>query len=128
MLKAALVSLLVIGLLGHSPPAMAGSNTVVNYLRHADRQFETEQQRLEIVQALRDMIAQPVGLLKRRRYSDYEGRPGMWSPPELVRRYFLPTTSVHHFSDAEFYRDLHRPPAPSVLRSQLRSVQKENIR
>jgi hypothetical protein len=56
--------------------------------------------------------------LRSRRYPDYQGRPGAWSAPELLRRHFVPQPG-RSLTDADFFRDVAAPAARNALRQQL---------
>jgi hypothetical protein len=99
-------------------PLRAEPNCVADFLAVADRQSETDEQRAEIAQALRDMLSKSPEELQAARYADYQGKPGVWSARQVLERYFL--SSFHGvFDDNCFYRDVSAPAARDALKKRL---------
>lgn len=65
-------------------------NNVVEFLSGAERQTETADDRLKVMQALDDMLALTADSLRARRYADYQGNTGVWTITTLLERYFNP--------------------------------------
>lgn len=99
----------------------AAENSVVAFLKDADRQSETDDQRKEIRRALRDMLDKSPDELHRTRYSDYQGRPKRWSVVELLNHYFVPNPIVN-LDDQHFFRDFRAPAARAAIQAQLDKV------
>ena len=116
----------VLALIGCSNRGQATSNVVTQYLTHADRQYETAEQRTEIMRALRDMLDKSPSELQNQRYSDYQGNKGAWPVTTLLERYFVPTQpDVTWKNPEEFYRDVSKPEAQEAIRQQLSGLEKE---
>jgi hypothetical protein len=103
-------------LAGVNPP-----NEVVVYLKGAERQAETNDQRLEIRRALVDLASLPVDQLRGRRYADYEMRTGKWTLATLLARYFVPS-EPHVLNEETLYRDAQLPEARAVINDQIRAI------
>jgi hypothetical protein len=98
-----------------STPA-ATENSVAAFLKDADRQSETDEQRKEIRRALQDMLEKSPNELRRTRYSDYQGRPKKWSIVELLNHYFVPSPMVA-LDDRDFFRDFRSPAARAAIQA-----------
>ncbi len=130
-LRAAVMRLLaVIGLIGSlilcaASHATAEPNIVAQYLAHADRQYETEDQRMEMVRALEDMLTKAPDKLRALRYADYQGNKDAWSLPTLLQRYFVPVKPVPRLDSDAFFRDVAKPVARQSIREQLSALKNE---
>lgn len=121
-----LVGGILVSLVLHGPsPAMAGSNVVAQYLTHADRQYETGEQRTEIIRALEDMLTEKPEALRVRRYADYQGNENIWPLTTLLRRYFVPIQRTPPWSEDAFYRDVSKSKARQAIRQQLSALKRE---
>jgi hypothetical protein len=98
-------------------------NSVAKYLSHADRQYETNAQKLEIERALRDMLEMNSDQLKKQRYADYQGHAGAWPITTLLERYFLPVPPVVLETD-RFYQDVSKSEARKAVKKQLSALEK----
>ena len=99
-------------------------NPVANYLRGAELQCETDEQRANIVTALNDALTLPGDTLAVRRYKNYQGQEGQWDLPTLIYRHFVPDHSGAVLGD-HFYRDVKAREAQAVIRQILQRIQKE---
>ena len=99
-------------------------NPVANYLRGAELQCETDEQRANIVTALNDALTLPRESLAARRYKNYQGQEGQWDLPTLISRHFVPDHAGAILGD-HFYRDVKAREAQAVIRQILQRIQKE---
>jgi hypothetical protein len=99
-------------------------NPVANYLRGAELQCETDEQRANIVTALNDALTLPRESLAARRYKNYQGQEGQWDLPTLISRHFVPDHAGAILGD-HFYRDVKAKEAHEVIRQILLRIQKE---
>ncbi len=101
------------------PPS--GVNSVVEYLRDAERQSETDDQRAEILRALGDLLSMPPESLRVQRYSNYTGDSTSWNSQQILRAYFLPSHPVD-LIDSLFYSEYTDTAAQSVIRGHLNKL------
>ena len=80
-------------------------NPVVDYLDGAEVQYETEQQKENIINALNDALNLPAAELQGKRYRDYQGSDGQWDLPTVISRHFVPSSPEKHLGQ-DFYRDI----------------------
>ena len=106
-----------------SSPAKDAGNSVATFLRNAERQAETDEQRKEIQRALGDMLKQSPAQLRQARYADYTGKPNSWSITDVLRHYFVPNPQVA-LDDSRFFEDFQAPEARGVIQHQLDEVTK----
>jgi len=99
-------------------------NPVANYLRGAELQCETDEQRANIATALNDALTLPGDTLAARRYKNYQGQEGQWDLPTLIYRHFVPDHAGAVLGD-HFYRDVKAKEAQEVIRQILQRIQKE---
>jgi len=104
-----------------SPQVSQSENSVVAFLRNAERQSETDDQRKEIQRALRDMLERSPVELKRLRYADYGGQPNVWSVTQLLQHYFVPSP-LATLDEERFFQDFSSPEAREVIKQQLDAV------
>lgn len=105
-------------------PAATGpknGNSVAAFLRNAERQTETDEQRKEVQRALRDMLEKPPAELRQIRYSDYAGKKNEWSVTQLLQHYFVPSRPAA-LDETHFYEDLKAPAARAAVQRQLNKV------
>jgi hypothetical protein len=100
-------------------------NVVAQFLGHADRQYESEEQRIEIMRALGDMLSKPAEALRAQRYEDYQGAQEAWPLTTLLKRYFVPTEPIPEWDDDAFYRDVSKWEARQAIRRQLSKLKNE---
>ncbi len=112
-------TVLLCGCAGRQP----APNVVAEFLANADRQYETEDQRTEIIRALDDMLRKPPAELRRQRYADYRGNRAAWPVTTLLERYFVPNPPRSWDLDA-FYRDVAKPEAQAEIRRHLSALRK----
>ena len=91
------------------PPLLA-------YLRDCEFQAEDEAQKANFRQGLDDALSLPVAELKKRRYSDYQGKAGQWDLATLFRKHLLSKTGL----GGDFYNDLE----DARVQSQLQALRK----
>jgi len=80
-------------------------NPVVDYLKGAELQYETEIQKENIANALNDILNLSEEQLKEKRYKDYTGRENQWDLPTLIYRYFVPEPPGTTLGD-NFFQDV----------------------
>jgi len=105
---------------GSSSPSNA-ENSIAAFLKNAERQSETDDQRREIQRALRDMLDKSADELRQVRYADYGGTANAWSITELLRHYFVPNPPAA-LDEKRFYEDLGEPAARAAIQHQLDEV------
>ena len=98
-------------------------NPVANYLRGAELQCETDEQRANIATALNDALALPGDSLAVRRYKNYQGQEGQWDLPTLLYRHFVPDHAGAVLGD-HFYRDVKAKEAQKVIKQIIQRIQK----
>jgi hypothetical protein len=104
-----------------SPQVSPSTNSVVAFLRNAERQSETDDQKREIQRGLRDMLEKSPIELKKSRYADYGGQPNVWSITQLLQHYFVPSP-LATLDEERFFRDFSSPEAREVIKRQLDEV------
>jgi len=106
-----------------SPPstAVTGENSVAAFLKNAERQTETDEQRREVQRALHDMLGKPPAELRQIRYADYTGQVNKWSITELLQHYFVPNPPAA-LDETRFYQDVHAPAARAAIQHKLDEV------
>jgi hypothetical protein len=119
------IAAIVVLLLGGLSAATAATNVVAQFLNHADRQYETSEQRTEIIHALEDMLGKPPAALRTQRYADYQGNKNAWPITTLLERYFVPVKPPKGWSVDAFYRDVPKPEARHAIREQLLAIKKQ---
>jgi hypothetical protein len=97
------------------------SNQVGLYLDGAERQAETDEQRLEILRALEDLRTLTPAALKQRRYADYENKPEQWTLVQLLQKYFVPR-QLCSIDEETLYQDAQSPRAREVVEQQIRAL------
>lgn len=102
----------------------ARPNPVANYLRGAELQCETDEQRANIVTALNDALTLPGDTLAARRYKNYQGQEGQWDLPTLLYRHFVPDHAGAILGD-HFYSDVKAREAQEVIRQILERIKRE---
>jgi hypothetical protein len=116
------IAAIVVFLLAGLTAATAATNVVAQYLNHADRQYETSEQRTEIIRALEDMLGKTPEALRTQRYADYQGNKNAWPITTLLERYFVPVRPPKRWSVDAFYRDVPKPEARQAIRQQLAAI------
>lgn len=106
--------------------AAARTNVVAEYLNHAERQYETSEQRTEIIGALEDMLTKSPQMLRAQRYPDYEGHKDAWPITTVLQRFFVPAKPPKGWSVAAFYRDVSAPEARHAISEQLSALKKQS--
>jgi hypothetical protein len=108
---------------GNTPasPAPEQGNSVAAFLKDAERQSETDDQRKEIQRALRDMLDKSPEELRRMRYADYTGKANSWSITQLLEHYFVPDP-LATLDDQRFFLDVRAPAARAAIQHQLDEV------
>ena len=124
--RAALVLLLPCFYCGCKPeapasPAPLKDNTVAAYLKNAERQSETDEQRKDIQRALRDMLDKSPAELRQMRYPDYAGHANAWSITQLLQHYFVPNPPAA-LDEQRFFEDVRAPEARAAIQHQLDEV------
>jgi hypothetical protein len=93
-------------------------NTVEDYLNGAEEQSETDDQVAVIRQAFVDMLYEPLGSLRKKRYPDYQMHPDKWPITEVLYRYIVPDPLIT-FDDDEFFRDVKKSEAREMIQEWL---------
>ena len=89
------------------PAAAVPPNPIAEYLEGVEVQAEEAQQE-NICRAIGDLAALAAEDLRRRRYADYQGVPGVWDLPRLLHAYLVPNSSAKVLPpDGEFWRHAH---------------------
>jgi hypothetical protein len=78
---------------------------LVDYLDGAEVQYEGEQQKENIGNALNDALHLPPEELKGKRYSDYQGNENQWDLPAIISHHFVPS-SPEKVLGQDFYREI----------------------
>ena len=99
----------------------AATNEVVWYLKGAERQAETSDQRSEIRRALEDLASLPAAELRKKRYADASMQPGQWSLATLLQKYFVPA-DLHSIDEQRLCDHAQRPEARTVVRAQIQAI------
>lgn len=99
-------------------------NPVANYLRGAELQCETDEQRANIITALNDALTLPGDSLAVRRYKNYQGQEGQWDLPMLIYRHFVPD-HLGAMLGKRFYRDVKAKETQEVIRQILERIKRE---
>jgi hypothetical protein len=100
-------------------------NPVADYLRGAELQCETDEQKANIATALNDALTLPGDTLAARRYKNYQGQEGQWDLPTLIYRHFVPDHTGAVLGD-HFYRDVKARVAQEVIRQILERIKKKS--
>jgi hypothetical protein len=106
---------------GTSSPAADQDNSVAAFLKNAERQSETDEQRKDIQRALRDMLDKSPAELRQMRYPDYAGQANAWSITQLLQHYFVPNPPAA-LDEQRFFQDLRAPAARAAIQVQLDAV------
>jgi hypothetical protein len=120
-LKRLLVSLMVIGIVAGTQMLTADENRVVDFFRGSELQIETGNQKQALAQALKDMLRLSPQLLKTKRYPDYQGNKGIWTPIQILSAYYVPSRPRSLEPD-RFYRDLASQAAKVVITQRLKAL------
>jgi hypothetical protein len=102
-------------------PRPDSENSVAAFLKNAERQAETDEQRKEIQRALRDMLEKSAVELRQMRYRDYDGEPNRLSITQLLQHYFVPNPPAA-LDEEHFFRDVRAPAARAAVQHQLDEV------
>jgi len=96
-------------------------NSAAAYLKNAERQSETDEQRREIQRALRDMLDRSPTVLRQARYADYAGQTKAWSITDLLEHYFVPNplSTLNH---QRFFEEIRAPAARAAIQHQLDEI------
>ena len=98
-------------------------NVVVLFLSEGERQMETKMQRRELASALGDMLHSDPDDLKKRRYSDYDGRAGQWSITTMLSKYYIPKHPIK-IEDEIFFKDYSAPEAQDAIKNEIQFLKK----
>lgn len=107
-----------------SVPTSTTSNTensIASFLKNAERQTETDEQRREVQRALHDMLEKSPGELRAIRYADYAGQANKWSVIQLLQHYFVPNPPST-LDEARFFEEVGSPQAREAIQRQLEAV------
>ena len=85
------------------PPCEHRGSNIAKYLEGAERQSETDDQRKEILKALRDLLVLSPDEMLRQRYADYQLEPRKWTAVKLLHSYFVPTIPCMEGNRQTFY-------------------------
>lgn len=80
-------------------------NPVVDYLHQVEIQYETEAQKENIINGLRDALHLSPEILQGKRYRDYQGNERAWDLRMLFRHHFVPS-SKHKVLGVNFFYDI----------------------
>ena len=90
-----------------------------DYLRGAEEQAEGDRQMAVVKQAFADMLYEPVEILRKKRYPDYQMHPDKWPITKLLYSYIVPSPLIWFDDDDEFFRDVKKPEAQEVIQKWL---------
>jgi hypothetical protein len=76
-----------------------------NCFENVEIQYETEEQRENILSALNDILYLSVEELKNKKYKNYVGEMNKWDLETLIYRHFISDTKDMKFGD-DFYNNL----------------------
>ena len=93
-------------------------NVVIEFLRFAELQIETQDQIKELKRALKDILELQPNQLQERRYSDYQMHKETWTLPQILSAYYVPQQPVSLNSD-HFYLDVSADSARSLISNKL---------
>ena len=80
-------------------------NSVADYLREAQLQYEGEIQKDNIITALNDILNLSAEELMEKKYKDYTGKENQWDLATLIYRHFIPKSPGTTLGD-DFFHDL----------------------
>jgi len=94
-------------------------NVVADYLNGAKEDFQGNDHRQVVKQALTDMLDEPVERLRKKEYPDYEMHPHSWPVTLVLSHYFVPNPPEFEFEGDRFFRDVKKPEAQNAIRGWL---------
>ena len=126
--KMVFMALLAMGLLclnaAKNAALAENGNSVVAFFQNSELQSETDEQRLVIQQALKDMLDKSPAELSKKRYFDYQGVKRNWSVIDVLQHYFVPNPP-RTIDRQEFYKDYSAPEAHAAIQNQLDNLKTE---
>ncbi len=96
-------------------------NSVSAFLTNAERQAETDEQRVQIRQALSDLLDRSPKDLQEIRYPDYSGQANQWDIMQLLQHYFVPNPPAA-LNQSRFFKEVRAPEARIAIQHQLDDV------
>lgn len=82
-------------------------NSVLEYFKNAELQYENESQKNNIITALNDILNLTENELKTERYKDYAGKEKQWDLPTLIYKHFVPDGKNKSLGN-NFYHDVKK--------------------
>lgn len=96
-------------------------NSVTLYLSSAEIQCEGDEQKANIVHALKDVLHLSEDQLRKQRYKDYEGNEQQWDLPTLVKKHFV-TDANHKSLGDNFYHEIKEKHAQLEVKKILKKI------
>jgi hypothetical protein len=93
------------------------------YFENVEIQYETEEQRENILSALNDIIYLSVEELKNKRYKNYMGEMNKWNLETLINSHFIPDNKNKKLGD-NFYDKLKRKEVQEQVEKIMTSLNK----
>jgi hypothetical protein len=106
--EARVLILLIASLSMVVPGCRKKNNAVVEYLENAEVQYEGEEQKENIIKALKDALHLPPEILQGKRYRDYQGNENSWDLVEVIYHHFVPDSNKKVLGP-NFYYDITSP-------------------
>jgi hypothetical protein len=97
-------------------------NPVLEYMQHAELQFEGKEQKVNIVTALNDILDLSEEQLKTKRYTDYTGNDNKWDLSMLIYRHFIPDKKGESLGN-DFYHDVKSEEVQKEIRKILERLE-----
>jgi hypothetical protein len=85
------------------------------YLKGAELQVETDDQRQEIKTALQDMLNLPPEELKKKRYKNYRMEENQWTLVELLQAYYFPNKPMALEHTTSLYKEISDPKVRKII-------------
>ena len=72
---------------------------LAQYLEQSEIQYETDEQRHNIINALNDILTLSIEELKNKKYPNCTGEENQWDLPTLINKYFVPAYQQRSIQD-----------------------------
>ena len=96
-------------------------NSVLEYFKNAELQYENESQKNNIITALNDILNLTEDELKTERYKDYAGKEKQWDLPTLIYKHFVPDRKGKSLGN-NFYHDVKKEEVQKSIRHILENL------
>ncbi len=101
-------------------------NDTEKYLKNIELQYETEEQKQEIIKALNHVLSLDEKELQKQRYKDYQGKANSWDLSTLMYKYMVPNSSGSVIG-ANFYKDLKSDKAQKMILEILKKLESQEM-